>query len=384
MRVALLCHASLGGSSRVATRLGCALERLGHSVSLVSASRPPAPAKELSAIRLEPFEAGRTRGWTTVIEPTWDTWRLAALERRVEAVIRRDRVEVVHYHYAWPFAHIVPRLKARLGLAAPVFVGTLHGTDVTRAPTDAFAALRFTDVYTTVSQTYAHLARERLVLAHTPLVIPNFVDLDDFTPSFDFTHVRAQRAKPRLVHVSNYRQVKNPQGVADIFVALRTKIPAELWLVGEGPGLQELTTTLDRAGVGADVRVLGYRSDIGQVLAECDLLLMTSWEESFCLAVLEAMTCGLSVVATAVGGLTELAEHGQTAMLYQPGDHREGARLALHLLTHDDLRLRMRRFAARHARTFSAGSVVRRYEALYRSACSSLRSLEEPLAIEAV
>jgi N-acetyl-alpha-D-glucosaminyl L-malate synthase BshA len=385
LRVALLCHACLGGSSRVATRLGYALERLGHAVSLISASQPPAPAKELSAIRLEPLDTGGDRRWTTVIEPTWDSWRLAALERHVETVIRRDRVHVVHYHYAWPFAHIVPRLKARLGSAAPVFVGTLHGTDVMHPPTDAsVGALRATDVLTTVSQTYAQHALERLALTDPPLVIPNFVDLDDFTSSIDFTHASARRAKPRLVHVSNYRQVKNPEGVASIFLALRKRIPAELWLVGDGPGLHALTTTLGQAGVGADVRVLGYRPDIGQVLAQCDLLLMTSWEESFCLAALEAMTCGLSVVATSVGGLTELVEHGRTAMLYEPGDYPEGARLALQVLTDHDLRLQMRQFAARHARTFSAGSIVRRYEALYLSGCSSRDSLQEPLAIEAV
>ncbi len=373
MRIALLCHASLGGSSRVATRLAYGLERRGHSVSLVSAAPPPAPSKELAAIRLESFGPRDDSGWTTVIEPTWDTWRLAALERHVEAVVRRDNVQVVHYHYAWPFAHVVHRLKARLGPIAPLFVGTLHGTDVTHVPSDAsLTALRDTDVYTTVSRTYADLARERLGLASTPVVIPNFVDLGDFPRSLDFTHARARGRKPRLVHVSNFRSVKNPEGVARIFVALRERMPAELWLIGEGPGLADLEGTLQRAGVGADVRVLGYTPDIGRALAQCDLLLMTSWEESFCLAALEAMASGLCVVATSVGGFTEVAEHGRTAMLFEPGDYDEGARLALRLLTHRDLRLRMRHFAATHARSFSAHSGVQRYEALYQFACSSI------------
>jgi hypothetical protein len=136
MRIALLCHASLGGSSTVATRLAYGLERRGHSVSLVSAAPPPAPTKELSAIRLELFGARQQSGWTTVVEPTWDMLRLAALERHIEAIVLRDGIEVVHYHYAWPFAHIVRRLKARLGPASPLFVGTLHGTDVMHAPDD--------------------------------------------------------------------------------------------------------------------------------------------------------------------------------------------------------------------------------------------------------
>jgi N-acetyl-alpha-D-glucosaminyl L-malate synthase BshA len=319
-----------------------------------------------------------------VIEPTWDALRLAALERHVEAVVRRDGVQVVHYHYVWPFAHIVHRLKARLGLAAPVFVGTLHGTDVTRAPSDAsLTALQDTDVCTTVSRSYAGLARERLGLCREPVVIPNFVDLTDFPQSVDFTHPLAER-RPRLVHVSNFRPVKNPKDVARIFIRLRRRLPAELWLVGKGPGLADLEATLQRAGVGADLHVLGYQADIGRVLGQCDLLLMTSWEESFCLAALEAMASGLCVVATSVGGLTELAEDGRSALLFEPGDHHEGARLAQRLLTHRSLRLRMRRFAARRAQSFSTREVVPRYEALYRAACSAIGMEEAQLASEAV
>ena len=381
MRIALLCHACLGGSSRVATRLAYELGRRGHSVSLVSESPPPAPSKELSRIRLESFAAQQDSHWTTVIEPSWDAWRLASLERRVEAVVRRDDVQVVHYHYAWPFAHAVRRLKARLWPNAPLFVGTLHGTDVTHAPGNgSLAALRDTDVYTTVSQTYAHLAATYLDLADSPLVIPNFVDPADFPPSVDFRDAGARGRKPRVVHVSNYRAVKNPSGVAGVFLALRERVPSELWLVGDGPGLGDLVDELRRAGAGSDVRVLGYRSDIGRTLAQCDLLLVTSWEESFCLAALEAMAAGLCVVATAVGGLPELVEPGRTAMLFDPGDYQHGAELALRLFTDRAFRLRMRRLARERALDFSAQSVVRRYEAVYRLASAPAAPAEEVMA----
>jgi N-acetyl-alpha-D-glucosaminyl L-malate synthase BshA len=373
MRIALLCHASLGGSARVATRLAYGLERRGHCVSLVSAAPPPAPAKELSAIRIELFGARQQSRWTTDVEPTWDRLRLAALERHIEAIILRDDIEVVHYHYAWPFAHIVRRLKARLGAASPLFVGTLHGTDVMHAPDGGqLGVLRDTDLLTTVSKTYAELARARLDLDTAPLVIPNFVDMDDFPLSVDFQDTVSERRRPRLVHVSNFRAVKNPEGVARVFAALREQVPAELWLVGEGPGLAELASAIDRAGLGSDTRVLGYQPDIGQTLAQCDVLLMTSWEESFCLAALEAMACGLGVVAPSVGGLTEVAEHGRTAMLFEPGDYDEAVRLTHRLLTERDLRLEIRRRAAERAHDFSARSVVERYEAVYQFGCAQL------------
>ena len=380
MRIALLCHACLGGSSRVATRLAYELGRRGHSVSLLSESPPPAPSKELSRIHLESFAAQQGH-WTTVIEPAWDAWRLASLERRVEAVVRRDAVQVVHYHYAWPFAHAVRRLKARLGPNPPLFVGTLHGTDVTQSPGNgSLAALRETDVYTTVSKTYAQLAADYLDLADSPFVIPNFVEPADFPRSVDFTDAGGGGRKPRVVHVSNYRAVKNPSGVARVFLTLRERVPSELWLVGDGPGLGDLVDELRRAGAGSDVHVLGYRSDIGRTLAQCDLLLVTSWEESFCLAALEAMASGLCIVATSVGGLTEVVEPGRTAMLFDPGDYEHGAELAARLLTDDGLRLRMRRLARERALDFSAQSAVQRYEAVYRLACSPVASAEEVVA----
>ena len=385
LRLVIVCHASLGGSSRVATRLAHALERRGHSVSLVSAAPPPAPPKELAGIRLESFGVQRERGWTTTIEQTWDPLRLRLLERRVEAVVRRDGADVVHYHYAWPFAAVVGRLKARLGAAAPAFIGTLHGTDVTQPPARAsLGDLCDTDVYTTVSRAYAELAHHGLELPRRPFVVPNFVDPADFPRSSDFARGRGGSRKPRLVHVSNFRSVKNLEDVVRIFAAVRRRQPTELWLVGEGPGLVDLQAGLRQAGLDSDVRTFGYVSDVGLVLAECDVLLMTSWQESFCLAALEAMASGLCVVATAVGGLREMVEHGRTGMLFPAGDHHEGSRLVLRLLADDELRLRMRRCTARRARSLSARLVVPRYEALYRLVGSSIRLLDEPRANEAV
>jgi hypothetical protein len=115
VNITMLCHASLGGSSRVATRLAYALEQSGHDVSLVCTSPPPAPAKELTAVQLEPLVSRSAREWTTVIDSTWDRARLKALERHLDSIVRRNAVDVLHYHYAWPFAQLVGPLRARLG-----------------------------------------------------------------------------------------------------------------------------------------------------------------------------------------------------------------------------------------------------------------------------
>jgi N-acetyl-alpha-D-glucosaminyl L-malate synthase BshA len=337
LSIAMLAHAGPGGSSRMAARLARALSGRGHEVTQLA----PAP-------------------WSDALDPTLDEWRLARFERRVAAVVRERAVDVVHYHYAWPFAALVPRLRRRLGAAAPLFVGTLHGTDVTRPPVRApLGALRETNVLTTVSHSYAALARERLAVS--PLVIGNFVE-DAPAQACDSL---PGAILPRLVHVSSFRPVKNPEGIAELFANVRREANAELWLIGNGRGLPAVVEQLRRGGLEGDVRVFGYRSDAQRLLAQCDVLVMTSHEESFGLAALEAMIAGVPVVATAVGGLVELAR-GDAALLYPVGDPDAGARCVLELLGDDALRRRLRAAGLDRARAFSAEAAVASYEQIYR------------------
>jgi N-acetyl-alpha-D-glucosaminyl L-malate synthase BshA len=297
---------------------------------------------------------------------------MGQLERHLEALVRDHGVDVIHYHYAWPFARVLDRLKRRMKASAPFIVGTLHGTDVTHPPDDsAIDALRSTDRLTTVSNAYADLARERLGLALRPTVIANFVDPADFPPSLDFTDPMAGRSRPRLVHVSNFRAVKAPHGVVEMFAAVREHRDAELWLIGDGPELPAVVAALDRSGVRQDVRVLGYRTDVGRLLAQCDVLVMSSLEESFCLSALEAMASGLAVVGPDVGGFTELTGHGRTGLLYERGDFVAAAGLVECLLRDDQMRLGLRRAAAEHARTFSVNAAVEAYLAVYSRALAT-------------
>lgn len=345
----MLSHAGPGGSSHVARHLGAALEERGHSVSMVH----PGP-------------------WSATLDTSWDQWRSARLERHLEALVRDHGIDVIHYHYAWPFARVLDRLKRRMRSAAPLIVGTLHGTDVTHPPdASAISALRSTDRLTTVSNAYADLARQRLGLTFRPTVIANFVDPAAFPLSVDFTDRASGRTRPRLVHVSNFRPVKAPHGVIEVFAAVREHRDAELWLIGDGPELPSVLAAVDRSGLSADVLALGYRTDIGRLLAQCDVLVMSSLEESFCLAALEAMAGGLAVVGPDVGGLTELTGQGRTAMLYERGDFAAAARMVETLLRDHPLRLGLRAAGTEHARTFSVAAAVEAYLAVYGGAVAT-------------
>src|SRR5262249_47237153 len=254
---------------------------------------------------------------------------------------RAVQLDILHSHYAVPFAEVAERARRRLGASTPALVATLHGTDVgllahERSDSDLFTeTLARLDALTTVSSSHAALAMRTLRLAQEPVVIPNFVDLRRFRPT-------AQRRRPvgltpRVVHISNFRPIKQPLAAARIFGATRARVNAKLWLIGDGEEMPEVLALLERSRLSDDVRPFGLRVDVERILPDADVLLVTSRTESFCMAALEAAACGIPAVAPDVGGLPETVLHGQTGELYEPGDEAGAAEALTRLLTDADV-----------------------------------------------
>ena len=260
-------------------------------------------------------------------------------------------------------------MRAQLGWATPLLVGTLHGTDVSIYGRDPVITPRLAqvlpglDALTTVSHNHAQLAAELFNLSAPPQIIPNFIDLAQFQSVL----AKRRNDRPKIVHVSNFRPVKDTPAVARIFTEIRRRMDAELWLVGEGPEMDQVKAILQQGGVERDVRYWGLQHEVGPILAQADLLLMTSRAESFCLAALEAMACGVPVLASNVGGLPEVVRDGETGYLFPLDEPDLAVRLAVDLLSNPAQHRRMRRAAVRRAAEFGAQQIVPRYEALYQN-----------------
>jgi L-malate glycosyltransferase len=370
LRIGVACFSTFGGSGVIAAEVAIALARGGHAVHVFSDERPT---------RLTDVPGGpifHPVGSPAYPQLQHDLYSLALASRIIE-VSRREQLDVVHAHYALPHAasaRLARQVLTADGDPAPRIVTTLHGTDITLVGSDpAFLPLvRFailqSDAVTVPSAWLAGATRATMNLppALAIDVVPNFVDVDRFAPRARTAAVGAAHV-PVLAHVSNFRPLKRVADVVAIFARVRAAGPARLRLVGDGPERAAAVAELARLGLAGDVDVLGEQVDLPATLAGADLFLLPSETESFGLAALEAMACGVPVVASDVGGLPEVIGADEAGFLRPVGDVEGMAACARRLLDDPALRRRTAAAARHRAETlFRPEPAIARYLDVYR------------------
>ena len=367
-----MCHSSFGGSARIGTELSIELANRGHRVHLFTLSTPFGHWDPQNGVILHPIIKGQKNDLhPAVLYIHWTDEELALFLSSVLKVIHEEGLDLIHFHYALPFAFIAGEVKKRLKFASPLMVGTLHGTDVSVHGQDLMMGpplvktLQEMDALTTVSLSHARLVKETFRLLKPPVVIPNFVNLSRFYPR---NHDRPfwQKRRVRIVHVSNFRPVKNPEYILRIFAKIRERTKAQLWLIGDGPEMGKVESILNQEEIEKEVFFWGLQRDVAPLLGKADLLLISSQYESFCLSALEAMASGVPVLAPEVGGLPEVVIHGKTGYLYPLSDCDKAVDLTLKLLSNPDQYQTMREEAVSWSQHFSHTQIVSIYEALYK------------------
>jgi N-acetyl-alpha-D-glucosaminyl L-malate synthase BshA len=352
----------------VATELGLELARRGHDVHFIAYASP---------FRLRGFAERVTfHEVVTADYPLFEHSPYAlALAVKQHEVALREKLELMHVHYAIPHAATAWLAKQMLKQERDLkVVTTLHGTDITLVGQDpsyytiTTFSIEQSDAVTAVS---AYLRDETYrafgCIGCDVRVIPNFVSpIEYHTPTGpSFRGILAPVGHKILVHVSNFRPVKRVADVIRIFAAVRRAMPATLVLVGDGPDRDAAEQEADRLELGRDVRFLGKVDQVAELLRGSDLFLLPSETESFGLAALEAMACGVPVISTAVGGLPEVVVSGETGFLAPVGAVDVMAAEATAILADPERHERMRKAAATRALTFATELVVPQYEALY-------------------
>ncbi len=366
MKIGITCYPTYGGSGAVAAELGIQLGQRGHQVHFISYAPP---------FRLPTFQQNLFfHQVETMSYPLFDyTPYTITLAAKMADVVLAEGVDLLHVHYAIP--HAVSAFLAREAVAGRLKVlTTLHGTDITLVGTDPSLrpitrlAINMSDRVTAVSSYLEQTTRETFEPSRPVRMIPNFVDSSRFHPGQE-EEVRSRFARPGepiLLHLSNFRPVKRVTDVIRIFARVRQEIPAKLLMVGDGverPTAQHLVRELN---IEKEVRFLSRQEDIPSLMKVADLFLLPSELESFGLAALEAMSCGVPVIASRVGGLPEVIDDGMNGLLYPVGYVEGMAQGALQVLTDDTVHRRMAHAARQRVLDhFDAPLIVPQYEALY-------------------
>jgi len=374
MRIGIVLYPTFGGSGVVATELGLALAEKGHVVHFITYDRPVRLPHALANVF---YHEVRVSDY-----PLFDyqPYELVLSSKLVD-VVKHEKLDLLHVHYAIPHASaawMAQQILATHGVRIP-FITTLHGTDITLVGRDASFepvitfAMERSNAVTAVSESLRRDTYEHFPLKREIKVIPNFIRMERYAGKSD-AELRARFApngEKLLVHVSNFRPVKRVDDVVRVFWKVRERLPTKLLLIGDGPDRVRIEAMCRTADVD-DVVFMGKMVSPEDVVASCDLFLLTSETESFGLAALEAMACGVPVVSTNTGGTPEVNTHGVSGLLSDVGDVESMAAHALEILGSDASLTKYRKGALQEAARFSVDRVLPLYESLYNEVLADL------------
>lgn len=371
LKIGVTCYPTFGGSGVVATELGIALARRGHQIHFIAYDIPRRLQRFTENIFFHEVEV---RDYPVFIQPPYG---LSLTSKMVE-VAEFSHLDILHVHYAIPHATSAYLARQILKEHAPKIITTLHGTDITVVGNDPsyMPITRFSiaesDGITVPSQYLKRATYEELDLPTTlPIeVIPNFVNTEIFHPAAPAERKTLHKkisgceiSSNILVHVSNFRAVKRLHDVVEIFDRVQKQIPSHLILVGDGPERSNVEKLVRKLGLSCKVCFLGKQDTFWEVLQCADVFLLPSQTESFGLAALEAMSCGVPVVASNVGGIPEVVTHGENGFLAPVGDVNQMATYAAQIIKDRTLFERLSKSARdRAVNCFSHDRLVGKYE----------------------
>jgi N-acetyl-alpha-D-glucosaminyl L-malate synthase BshA len=368
MKIGIVCYPTFGGSGVVATELGKALADEGHQVHFITYSQPA---------RLDFFSANLYYHEVSVRDyPLFDYAPYeSALASKLVDVVRFEKLDILHVHYAIPHASAAFMAKQILetyGIHIP-FVTTLHGTDITLVGKDptykpvVTFSINKSDGVTTVSADLKEDTKKHFDITNEIEVIPNFIDFSRFSlkAKDHFKKAIAPNNERILIHTSNFRKVKRTGDVIRMFKLIHDKIPSRLLMVGDGPDRANNEQLCRDLGICDQVRFLGKQDAIEEILSVSDLFLMPSETESFGLAALEAMACKVPIITSNAGGLPELNVNGFCGYMSDVGDVEDMASKAISILENDEVLNRFKENAFKRAQDFDLKKILPFYIALY-------------------
>lgn len=368
MRIGIVLYPTFGGSGIVATELGKALSKKGHEIHFITYSEPV----RLGELRKNIFyHEVRTSDYPLFKFTPYEQ----VLTSKLVDVVKFERLDLLHVHYAIPHAsaaYMAQQILKDQGVEIP-FVTTLHGTDITLVGKDpSFEpvinfSINKSNRVTAVSENLKKETFELFDIKNNIEVIPNFICLKEY--KLDNNDYYKKRFAPNnekvICHVSNFRKVKRIEDVIIAFEGISKEMDVKLLLVGDGPERARLEQISRNSKFSKNIFFLGSLKSTKEVLNISDLFILPSSKESFGLSALEAMACGVPVIASDSGGIPEVISHGKSGLLNSVGDTYQMTKNALKLLSNDSLLENFKTNAYQQAMKFDIEVILPKYEKLY-------------------
>ncbi|GIK20657.1 MAG: N-acetyl-alpha-D-glucosaminyl L-malate synthase BshA [Ignavibacteriota bacterium] len=374
MKIGITCYPTYGGSGVIATELGKELALRGHEVHFISYALPFRLTKYIENIFFHEVD--------TTSYPLFEfPFYALSLASKMCEVAEFEKLDLLHVHYAIPHAISAFLAKQIVKNKKLKVTTTLHGTDITLVglepsflPLVKFS-IEQSDGVTAVSRFLKEKTLTNYYIEKEIDIIPNFVDTEIFKKvSIDdcsFKKRIAPNNEKILVHTSNFRVVKRVNDVIKIFNSVQKEIPSKLLLVGDGPDRFECERLVRELNLTDNVKFLGKQDGLVEILSSSDLFLIPSQSESFGLAALEAMACGLPVISSSVGGLPELVKHNECGFISEIGDTDRMAKYSLDLLTNEKkYEVFSQNARSRAVSKFDKSIIVPMYEEHYKNILS--------------
>ena len=369
MRIGIVLYPTFGGSGIVATELGKALSKKGHEIHFITYSEPV----RLGELRKNIFyHEVRTSDYPLFKFTPYEQ----VLTSKLVDVVKFERLDLLHVHYAVPHAsaaYMAQQILKDQGVEIP-FVTTLHGTDITLVGKDpSFEpvinfSINKSNRVTAVSENLKKETFELFDIKNNIEVIPNFICLKEY--KLDNNNYYKKRYAPNgekiICHVSNFRKVKRIEDVIIAFEGISKEIDAKLLLVGDGPERARLEQISRNSKFSKNIFFLGSLKSTKEVLNISDLFMLPSSKESFGLSALEAMACGVPVIASESGGIPEVVLHGESGLLNSVRDTYQMTKNALKLLSNESLLKSFKSNAYKQAMKFDIELILPKYEKLYK------------------
>jgi N-acetyl-alpha-D-glucosaminyl L-malate synthase BshA len=369
MKIAIVCYPTFGGSGVVATELGLELAKRGHEIHFITYSQP---------VRLALLS--KNVYYHEVHVPEYPLFHYQpyelALSSKLVDMIKLYGIELLHVHYAIPHAYAGYMAKKMLqdeGINIPM-VTTLHGTDITLVGNHPFYkpavsfSINHSDYVTSVSQSLKEATYRLFDIDKEIAVIPNFIENNKELVKKDepcHRNLMANEDEKIITHISNFRKVKRIDDVVKIFYEIQKEVPSKLMMVGEGPEKEAAENLCAQLKIQDKVIFFGNSNEIDKILCFSDLFLLPSETESFGLAALEAMSCGVPVISSNSGGLPEVNQNGVTGYLSNVGDVENMSKNAISILNNENSLAQFKLNARTVAKSFDIQNILPLYEDLY-------------------